>query len=281
MKKCAKFFYIAYYSAKQTSKYKVNNLLSIISSFIFMAISYHIWISVYAEQNMNSILALQKTLTYVVLIAIINQGICANVENEIGNRVISGDIAVDLLRPMSYVFYIFFNRIGKIIYNMLFSVLPLIIIALIVFKIDVECDISMNIYFLVSILLSIILVFLFEFMLGLVSFITSQVFGVSLLKTAIYNICSGIVIPLSFYPEIFGDFVMNLPFQAMFYIPVSIYCRMENSNNLLQRIIYDVFHVSDMNQILLCEQAFWILILVILAKIIWARCLKKLIVQGG
>lgn len=281
MRKCAKYIYIAYYSMKQTGKYKANNVLSVISSIIFMAISYHIWSSVYAEQSMDYILELHKTLTYVVVIAILNQGICTNVEMEIGNRVITGDIAVDLIRPTSYFKYIFFNRMGKVLFNVCFLVFPLIVVALAVFKIEVQWNLNVNLYFIISVLLSIILVFMFEFILGLVSFTTNQIFGVSLLKTAVYNVCSGIVIPLSFYPEALGSAIINLPFQAMFFIPVSIYCGIEPPNNVFQHFTQNVLNIRNINDTLLFEQVIWIFILFVVYKCMWAGCMKKLVVQGG
>lgn len=281
MKNCIKYLWIAYYSAKRSAKYKVNTVLSVISAIIFMSISYHMWSSVYAEQNMDNFLSMSKTLTYVVVIAIINQGICTNVETEIGNRVITGDISLDLIRPISYINYVLFNQIGKIMFNLVFTILPLVIVSITVFGISVQKRASTNIYFIASLILSIFLVFLFEFLLGLVSFITSQIFGVSLMKTAIYNICSGIVIPLSFYPGLFRAIIMNLPFQAMFYGPVSIYCGLGTSNNLLQRLMSNLLHITKFECIQLCEQVAWILILLLLCKIVWGICMRRLVVQGG
>lgn len=46
MTKIRKFYFIAYYSFKQNVKYKINIILNIISSIVFITFSYYIWSSI-------------------------------------------------------------------------------------------------------------------------------------------------------------------------------------------------------------------------------------------
>ena len=112
--KFEKCFYISYYAFKQSSINWMNNFLSILSSIIFIAIVYYMWTAVYSSTNNFNFIALNKTITYVCVITIINQIISRNTEMEIGAKVSSGNISIDLIRPINFFVYLFFNRVGVV-----------------------------------------------------------------------------------------------------------------------------------------------------------------------
>jgi len=278
--KLEKYFYIPYYSFKQGYVYLTNNILGMISSVIFISIVYYMWVAIYSSSGNLNYLELNETITYVVIITIINQIISRNTEMELGNKVISGKIAVDLIKPIGFFSYMFFNRIGVIILNFVFSIIPLILTSIFIFKINMITDILKLLLFLLSIILSFFIVYLFEFLIGLTSFFTTQIFGMSLLKSSLVNICAGLTIPLGFYPDILQKILLNLPFQAMYYIPVSIYLDLPYKLNMIQNFLLNIgLHNKTLNVII--EQAFWIVLIAMITFICWNTAKKKLVIQGG
>ncbi len=277
--KFEKCFYISYYAFKQSSTYWMNNFLSILSSIIFIAIVYYMWTAVYSSTNNFNFIALNKTITYVCVITIINQIISRNTEMEIGAKVSSGNISIDLIRPINFFVYLFFNRVGVVFFNFVFSIIPLIFTAKVIFKIDIVKDISTLVITITSVLLSFILVYMFEFLVGLVSFWTTQVFGVSILKSSLINLLAGLTVPLTFYPESIQKILINLPFQAMYNIPASIYSGLTYRVNILQHFLM-VLGVNSVVKYLL-EQIIWIFIFSLITFLCWRIVNKKIVVQGG
>lgn len=278
--KLEKYFYLPYYTFKQASVYWVNNLLGVISSVILISIVYYLWSAVLKSNHSFSYSELNKTLTYVVIVTIINRIISRNIEMELGEKVINGNIATDLIRPIGFFNYMFFNRFGNTIYNLIFSILPLFITAVFIFKIKIVTDPLKLSVFLLSIILSFLLVYIFEFLVGLTSFWTSQVFGVSLLKSSLINILGGLTVPITFYPEVLQRTLFNLPFQAMYYIPAAIYLDLPRKSNLIQNLLFNLgLHHKVFNSLL--EQIVWIVVISIVLACSWHLAKRKLVIQGG
>lgn len=279
--KYIKNFYIIYYSYKECKKYWFNNILSIISTIIFISISYFMWSAVYSTNLSYFTMSLSDTITYVVIITIINFLVSCNVESDLGNRVISGNISIDLIRPINFFSYLLYKKIGNIVFNIIFSIFPLVIIAIFIFKINTNIDLEILFYFIISIIITFFLVYIFEFIVGLASFFTNQIFGVSLLKSALVNIFAGMTIPLSYYPESLKYILFNLPFQSMYYIPVGIYT---NSYDIKYSIIQRALTKIGLNNTimnLIIEQIIWLIIISIIGFMCWNKSKRKLVIQGG
>lgn len=238
------------------------------------------WVAVYSSGSNFNYIELNKTLTYVVVITMINQIISKNTEMELGNKVTSGSIAVDLIRPIGFFNYMFFNRIGSIAFNFVFSIIPLLVTAIFIFKVSIITDMLKILAFLMSVALSFFIVYIFEFLIGLTSFWTTQIFGVSLLKSSLVNILAGLTVPLSFYPDILQKVLLNLPFQAMYYIPVSIYLDLPYKSSLLQDFLLRLgLYNKTLN--LIIEQSFWVAVFAAIAGLCWNIAKRKLVIQGG
>lgn len=269
---------IAYYSLKQQLKYKITILLNIVSSIVFITISYYIWSSVLLAKNQNAG-ALNATLSYVVALTILNKVIGNNSELDIGKKIVTGDIATDLVRPVNFFFQMLFTKLGVVAVRFLFSVLPLVFIALFIFNIRFTADFDAVLGFSISVCLSFLLVYIFDFLVALVSFFSTQVFGISLLKTTLIEILAGITIPLSFYPLTLRRLFIELPFRSMYCIPIEILTGLKLPQSHLNMFFHR--YLSSNIACLILEQAVWILLLGMLTGRGWQRAKMRLSIQGG
>ena len=80
------------------------------------------------------------------------------------------------------------------------------------------------------------------------------------------HLLSGLIIPLSFFPEPFGDIARALPFAAMLQAPIDIY-------------VDEPLGGSTVGVLLL--QVFWAAALVLAGRLVLAAGTRKLVVQGG
>lgn len=274
------YLWAAVYSFKREAAFRFNNVLSVFSSIVFVIIIYFLWSAVYRSSDAFSAMTLQQTITYTAIISIINKVITGNAEMDIGDRVNTGAIGTELIRPLSFFWYLFFQKLGKIGFQFLFSSIPLFITAIVLCRITIITTAAQWACFVISLCLSVLLIYTFEFLIGLFSFLTAQIYGVSLLKQALLGVLAGMTIPLSFYPEAFRKICINLPFQAMYYIPSTIYLGIANEKSFLGKLLERICGGSLFAAMIL-EQAAWLLILGCLTVPIWKTVQKKLIIQGG
>ena len=90
--------------------------------------------------------------------------------------------------------------------------------------------------------------------------------GVSTLLPAVVTVFSGMIIPLPLFPEWAQTLFRLLPFHALVDAPVRIF-----SSHLTGAPVFW----------LICEQAIWTVLLIGLGRLLIARGLKRLVVQGG
>lgn len=270
--KIKKYGLITYTYFKQARMYWQNVLLLSISGIITTFISCSIWMAIYMGRTNN--VELENTIKYIVFVNIINMVMSNNLEMDIGKRVMDGTIAIDLLKPLNYIQYIFFQKFGLFIFKVLFFTIPIGIL----FYVS-QVSFEINFAIIISLLLTYIMTFTLEILVGLGSFLTTQVFGLSLVKSSIINIAAGLTIPLYRYPDTLQTVFNNLPFQ-------SIYCSALNisngtsSNNVIQSVLR-MLGIYSVKQSVIIEQIFWLSFLVILGSIAWRICKRRLTIQGG
>lgn len=101
---------------------------------------------------------------------------------------------------------------------------------------------------------------------GTVGFYSSSIWGMQVLRKSIISIFSGIIAPITLFPEWFQKISNILPFKELIYTPINIW---------LGKI--------EINEIwfILVKQIIWGVILYIIAKLFFNHAVKKLTINGG
>ena len=84
--------------------------------------------------------------------------------------------------------------------------------------------------------------------------------------TLVGNFATGALIPLWFMPDAPRTVIQLLPFQAIAFIPVSIYVGEPATGSIGTALLL---------------QAMWIGILILVIRWIWGRAFKHTVIQGG
>ena len=103
-------------------------------------------------------------------------------------------------------------------------------------------------------------------LIGLVSFWTLEMTGFQMVYTLIGNFATGALIPLWFMPDALRAVIQLLPFQAIAWVPVSIYVG-EPALGAVGPA--------------LALQAGWAVALVGVIRLVWSRALRHTVIQGG
>ena len=123
-----------------------------------------------------------------------------------------------------------------------------------------------SILFVLSVICSMLINFELAFFMGILAFWFLVTWPLNMLVQGISKIFSGVWIPVWFFQDSIKNISEVLPFQYIYFTPISLY-----TQNL---------GIADGIQLILC-QIYWIIGLFILINIMWKIGIKKLVVQGG
>ena len=176
---------------------------------------------------------------------------------------------MNLIKPMDYRISLIFRALGSMLYRFLAPGV-FIWIGIEVYKVKVLGmdfpNILSILLFILSCIMSFLIYVLFDFCFGMISFFTTHIFGMLLVKEALLSFLTGQLIPISFFPESLQHVFDYLPFSSMVYTPVMIYLGKYTGETLCYMLL---------------RQCIWVIILYLLGSLIWRKVTKRLIVLGG
>lgn len=204
-------------------------------------------------------------VTYIIISSIISTITSNRVIDSINNKIQTGQIALDFIKPMSFKLYMFSDSIGENLYRVLFYLIPVLILSLLVFGIQVP-KLTNLVLFILATLGGLFINYFMCFCLGLLGFWFTQVWILSRFLNDFINLFSGQLIPLWFFPTVLLKISEYLPFRFIYFVPISIFLGK-----------YDFLSSC----LLIMEQIVWIILLYILGELIWRKAIYRLVVQGG
>ena len=260
-----KILAIAKQNAKEGLYYRFDLLLYIFNFIIEITVYVFIWLAIYNKGNQILGMTFEQVTTYYILVVSLNPIISWGINETMGNAIREGEILRELLNPISYFNYYFGIRIGELIESIIVGIITFIICALL-FGVLLPSNLLNFILFIIVISLSVVVVYFFELIIGTSAFYTNSIWGVEVFKRAILSIFSGMIAPISLFPEFLQKIANMLPFKDCIYTPISIYFGELNNIEIIQVIL---------------KQFIWIFILYIIAKILFNKAVKNVTVNGG
>lgn len=245
--------------------YRIQYLFGLFNSILALFISAAIWQAVYGNSQMIDGISKNDMITYAVLGMIMRTLLSMN-EFHIDGKIHSGEIAVDLLKPLHFLTYLFSIVFGEVLFNLWTKVLPVSIIAYFVFQLVFPQQWIYILLFLISLLLSYLVLYSLNLIFWLLSFWIHHTWSVITIKNALVMLLSGATIPFWFLPEPISKVLYWLPFKDIYFTPLNIFL----GKVPLPRV-----------GILYLEQCFWIVLLYVTGRILWKLAQRKLIIHGG
>lgn len=262
-----KYLYLAKSSFQTWLAYRVGFIFTILSTIIYIFITYYLWQAIYSEPGrvLNG-MTFNQTFLYLALASAVVSVLQTNIEWSIGNDIISGSIIMGLIKPVNYQILILSRSFGSMLCRLVFISIPSLLLIIIAF--DANITIGINIlFFLITIFLSFLVNYSFEFIVGVLSFYTQSIWGIFFTKSVIVALLSGATIPISFFPDTFQRILTFLPFQAIYNIPLKI-------------LTSQTLNIGEYAEMVLV-QIFWIIGLFIAGRLFYNKSLKILTVNGG
>lgn len=183
-----------------------------------------------------------------------------------------GTIDLAFTKPISYRFRLLMENLGNLFAINIMIGLPGYIIAFIVFisigfiQLSPMTIIISILLFLIAQIIANLLNDTISYICGVLCFYTSSGWGINQAKEVIVSFLCGRLLPLAFFPGVFGQIISYLPFAGISYYPVLI---LMGKTDILMGIHYVGFSLT------------WLILLNIFAKLLFNHASKKITVQGG
>ncbi len=221
-----------------------------------------LWSSIYA----NSATAvkgftLNEMITYVLIGNLCSVAVRTFLTATVATDIREGRLSMFLVKPISYLKYVFINELGRSFLSTVISITTqIIVIMFFLDKIYFNTDPAYIALILLMIFLAFIIEFQLSFLIGTIAFWTDEVNGLQLTIERVKRFFSGGYFPLSLLPASVVSIAVLLPFGYSFFYPASLYLKKLDLKQGVKGILVQIA---------------WILILSVVIRIVWKLGLKR------
>lgn len=264
-----RFWGLIFIYVKERIQFRFAFFMTIFTTLLYIVMYYMVWKAVY-NNSTTFPMEWDELITYVMVGQAVNMARLSPAERRplmtMGNRIRSGDIALDLLRPIGLQSQRFIESFSYFLSELLWVNIPVIFLLIFGLGISTPPTLWAAIAFPISILIGFLIGFSLNIVILTLAFWTRNIFGAQVAKRAIVDIFAGTLIPLQLYPSWFRVIVEHLPFKGMAYIPLSIWTGKISGSAI---------------PLALAEQVMWAAILYVVAMFIWRKAMKIIVIHGG
>jgi ABC-type uncharacterized transport system, permease component len=188
-----------------------------------------LWFAIYQQNGDASInsFTYPQMISYLIMASLTNQWIGnSDTFSGVSRDITRGDIATSLTRPLSYRGRYYAASFGSLLANFFLFFVPLFVICQFVFvyALGLAWPLWYNvIFYLLAGLLGMTIIDSFDFIIAQLGFKTNSLFGIFIMKLALFSFLSGAAIPFSFFPSWAQPFLPYLPFGGLSSTPLNIF----------------------------------------------------------
>lgn len=187
-------------------------------------------------------------------------------DDDLAERVRTGDIAVDLYRPADLQGWWLASDLGRAACQFLTRGLVPTVFAAVVFHIRFPTEPVVWLAFVASVFLAVVVSFSIRFMVALTGFWLVDSRGAQTLAGTLAMFLSGMLLPLTVFPPWLRDIALVLPWSAMRQVPSDVFLGKHVGADLL---------------LALAGQAAWAFVLLGTGRVVVTMARRKVVVQGG
>jgi len=251
---------------RRYAAYPAATLAGLFTNVVFGFLRGYVLIALFQERSQVGGYDIAATLTYVWL----TQGLIMATyiwgSNELAQRIRTGDIAADLVRPIHPLRSGLAFDLGRAAYHLLFRAVPPVVVGALFFRLVVPKDPTIWLAFSASVVLAIVVSYSYRMLYNLVAFWLLDARGSMMIATLIATLFSGFVIPIAFFPEGLAAVARVTPFPAMLQVPIDIFIGVTSGPAVIGSLL---------------TQLLWAALLLVAAHTVFALGVRRLEVQGG
>jgi ABC-2 type transport system permease protein len=261
-----KYFMLAGNSFMTISIYRFNFIFASVGNIIYIMMIYFLWKSIYKGSYEINGMTFNQVMVYLTLAASIHCIFSVDLEWKISQKVLEGSIINNIIKPVDLQLQSLFETLGKVMCNLVTVTIPSFFIIAFVFKAEIHAGINILFFFLMLIP-AFLISFSINYIVGLFSFYTESIWGIINTKDVLVLLLSGVAIPIDFFPPAIKQFVLLLPFQAIYNVPMVV---LTSPDLELDKYIYYIG-----------LQLAWVFTLFVIGKLFYYKASKVITINGG
>jgi len=245
--------------------YRSNALFAVVLTGVQIYLLTVIWKAAYGDRSEVDGIAIGQLLVYLTLANLQLRFLRPEMDEDIQERIRQGQIGFDLSRPVGYPAQLLAGAAGEMIGS-----LPLLLVgfpvAFIAGELRGPASAEAGFGYAAALLLAWVVAALLNLLIGLISFWTLEMNGFRMIYTLVGNFATGALVPLWFMPDALRTVIQLLPFQAIAFVPVSVYVGEPATGSIATALLV---------------QAIWIGSLVLVIRLVWSQAFRHTVIQGG
>ena len=250
---------------KQYNIYKSNFYLWTLNRLVEVVVYIFVWQAIYDQTAISGGFELSQMITYYILVASISSFACWGINEEMAYSIRSGNINKELLNPISYFKYYFGMNLGEMAFAIVVGFATFVICS-VLWPVTLPVNVWYFIMFFIVMILGIPVTFFLQMIVGTVGFYSSSIWGMQILRKAVISIFSGMIAPITLFPNWFQRLSDILPFKDLIYTPINIWLGQISANEILFVIV---------------KLIIWGILLYFIAKTFFNHAVKKVTINGG
>jgi ABC-2 type transport system permease protein len=260
------YWEVAKRSFRRHATYRTATLARIFTGSIFGFIRAYVLIAVYRSRTDIGGFDVTDAVTF----AIVSQGLLAAIEafgpDEIAQRIRTGDVVMDLYRPLDFQLYWLAQDTGRAVILVLARGVPPIVFGALVFDLRITTDPVILVAFVASVTMAIVVTFNLRFLVDLWGFWLLDTRGPTQLMMLTQMFLGGLILPITFFPSWLESLARVLPFAGTLQLPAEILMGKHTGLGLTGG---------------LAGQLAWSVALYLAGSALLAVATRKVVVQGG
>ncbi|MFD7500597.1 ABC transporter permease [Streptomyces sp. NPDC059850] len=260
---------VAVSAFKRYATYRVATVAGVFTNTVFGFIVAYTYAALWEMRPHLGGYDLSQALTFVWL----GQALLATValfgggfQDELQERIRSGDIAVDLYRPADLQLWWLASDLGRAAFQLLGrGIVPMVCGAL-AFELTLPGSPLTWLWFLLSVGLAVCVGFAVRYLVALAAFWLLDGSGLTLISGLLSMFFSGMVLPLNVFPGRLGEIAGALPWAAMLQVPADVFLGRHEGVAVAGALAF---------------QAGWAVVLFAAGRALQSVATRKVVVQGG
>jgi ABC-2 type transport system permease protein len=251
--------------------FRLRYYTGILTYLINVTVYYFIWRAVYGAGAPSAGEAIagydfSQMITYVAVGWIIRSFYWSTIDQEMAYEVLDGKIAMELIKPISVQWMWLARAMGESAFRLGLLTAPTALMIALIFPVRGPASLAHFALFVPAVAGSFFLMGMINFLIGTCAIRLKSILALIRAKYWLIELLSGLLIPMTFFPEAVRRALALLPFQHIAFTPLEIYLgRLGGREAALA----------------LALQWLWVGALVLLADLWWRRSVRKITIHGG
>jgi len=257
--------HIAKVSFLRRSHYRFELLFDALKAIVVVLVLTAIWKEIYSSRDAIAGFSRRQIIVYTCAASTLALLFNVDLSHFLSRKVRTGEIALDLLKPVETNALYLSDNLGGALYGAVFVALPTLVALACLFGLTGIRETNWLIVLPLT-LLGFFVHYLFCYLLALTTFFTVEAWGIEYLRVNLIRFFAGAFLPVSFFPASLKRVSDVLPFKYMIFPAASA-----ASGNFPHGMLGTT----------LLLQLMWIAILSAAVFAVWSRVSRRVTVHGG